>query len=729
MKIKQIVLSVLLLCCTFVVFAQKEITVEAIWKKYQFIPKSVPGFASMPNSDYYSLVTETGITRHSFETGDAAGEILTWKALESASNGELGTENLSDYEFDASCSKILLAFEEEPIYRRSSCAYYYVYDLQKNTVVPVADKKKGKQIFADFSADGSKVAFVRDYNLFYMDLATQKEYQVTFDGEDNKIRYGLADWVYEEELSMSKYFYWSPDGSKIAYLRFDESRVKEFSMTIWGELYPEEYKYKYPKAGEDNSIVDIYVYDLKTGKSTQVEFPREDCYYPRIYWLSNSVDLMVLKLNRLQNKLEFYRCNTQTGAKDVVLTDENKWWLEITDDYYFLEDNNTVIFTSERDGFNHIYKAEFGKEPVQLTSGKYEVKGISAIDFPKKTIFYISNESAVLNQDLYSINFDGKKKRMLTDGTGWNDPTFNSNAHFYLNMYSNSNMPPVYTLYNSIGKKLYTIEDNASFREKIAQYGFAKKEHFTFTTDEGISLNGWMIKPANFNQNSGKKYPVLMYVYGGPGSQEVTNSYFRGNDHAWYQMLAQKGYIVVCVDGRGTASRGDEFKKVIYKQMGKYEAIDQIATANYLKTLPYVDGDRIGIWGWSFGGYLSSLAMFKGKGVFKMAMSVAPVTNWRYYDNIYTERFLQKPQDNPEGYDDNAPCFSAKDLQGAYLLVHGTADDNVHFQNAMDLVTQLNKAEKQYEQFFYPNKNHFIYGGNTRYQLYTKLTDFLLKNL
>ncbi|MBO7630035.1 MAG: S9 family peptidase, partial [Bacteroidales bacterium] len=375
------------------------------------------------------------------------------------------------------------------------------------------------------------------------------------------------------------------------------------------------------------------------------------------------------------------------------------------------------------------YKAEFGKEPVQLTSGEFEVKQIAAIDFPKKTIYYLSNESEVLNQDLYSINFDGKKKRMLTDGTGWNTPTFNSNAHYYCNMYSNSNTPPIYTLHNNIGKKLRTIEDNAKFKERISEYGFAKKEHFSFTTDEGISLNGWMIKPADFSQNSGKKYPVLMYVYGGPGSQEVTNSYFRGNDHAWYQMLAQKGYIVVCVDGRGTASRGDAFKKVIYKQMGKYEAIDQIATANYLKTLPYVDGDRIGIWGWSFGGYLSSLAMFKGKGVFKMAMSVAPVTNWRYYDNIYTERFLQKPQDNPEGYDDNAPCFSAKDLQGAYLLVHGTADDNVHFQNAMDLVTQLNKAGKQYEQFFYPNKNHFIYGGNTRYQLYTKLTDFLLKNL
>ncbi|HPT51936.1 MAG TPA: prolyl oligopeptidase family serine peptidase, partial [Bacteroidales bacterium] len=386
-----------------------------------------------------------------------------------------------------------------------------------------------------------------------------------------------------------------------------------------------------------------------------------------------------------------------------------------------------IIFTSERDGYNHIYRAEFGKEPIQLTSGEMEVFGICAIDFDKQRIYYVSNESAPLNKDLYSIDFNGKKKKMLTDGTGWNTPTFNSNAHYYCNNYSNSNTPPIYTLHDCNGKVIDTLEDNAHFREVLKEYGFVPKEHFSFVSKDHITLNGWMIKPQSFNPD--KKYPVLMYVYGGPGSQEVNNSYFRSYDHAWYQMLAQKGYMVVCVDGRGTAGRGDAFEKVIYKQMGKYETIDQIATAEYLQTLPYVDKERIGIWGWSFGGYLSSLAMFKGNGIFKMAMSVAPVTNWRYYDNIYTERFLQRPQDNPEGYDDNAPCFFANQLKGNYLLVHGTADDNVHFQNSMSLVTQLNQYEKQYEQFFYPNKNHFIYGGNTRYHLYVKLTDFLLKNL
>lgn len=709
--------------------AQKEITLQGIWKDYTFYPRGIRGFESMPNSDYYTVVDGQSISKYSFQTGEKAGEILTGEELQRASKGKVTLRDIDEYVFDGSCQKLLISTEGESIYRRSMASYYYVYDLQTKQMQGVSDPSKGKLNFADFSDDGSKVVFVRDYNLFYVDLSNGKEVQITFDGKENAIRNGWADWVYEEELSQSKYYAWSPDGKKIAYYRFDESNVKEFSMTMWGDLYPEEYRYKYPKAGEDNSLVDIFVYDLETGKSERVGFEREDCYYPRMYWLSNSQDLVVLKLNRLQNRLDFYRYNTVSKQMDVVLTDENACWIDITDNYYFLDDNKTVIFLSERDGFRHIYRAEFGQQPVQLTRGQYEVAEISAIDFPKKTIYYLANETDVPNQDLFSINFEGKKKRMLTDGTGWNNPTFNSNAHYYCNQYSNANTPSVYTLHDASGKKLYTIEDNAKFRDVMAEYGYAKKEMFTFTTSEGVLLHGWMLKPADFNSNTSKKYPVLMYVYGGPETPQVLNSFSSPFDLAWYQMLAQKGYIVVCVDGRGTGRKGDAFTKVIYKQMGKCEAQDQIEAAKYLKTLPYVDGDRIGIWGWSFGGYLSALSLFKGEGVFKMAMSVAPVTNWRYYDNIYTERFLQKPQDNPSGYDDNSPCFFADKMQGDFLLIHGTADDNVHFQNSMDLVTQLNKAEKQYEQFFYPNKNHSIYGGNTRYHLYVKLTDFVLKNL
>ena len=724
---KRIAFSLFFIIIANFIFAQKEITLQNIWQDYKFTPKNVPGFTSMPNSDFYTVKDKNAISKHSFATGEKVSDILTKDMLDKASGGKLSLAKVADYEFDESCSKLLLAFGLEYIYRRSTCAFYYVYDLKKNTLAAVADTAKGKQSFAEFSPDGSKVAFVRDYNLYYTDLTTGQEVAVAYDGYENRIRNGFADWVYEEELSLSKCFYWSPDGRKLAFFRFDESQVKEFSMTMWGELYPEEYKYKYPKAGEDNSVVDIYVYDLKNKKSSKIDFKREDCYYPRAYWLANSTDLMVMKLNRLQNKLDVYRCNVANGEKNIVLTDENKWWIEEPDDYYFLEDNNSVIFTSERDGFNHIYKAEFGKSPVQLTKGEFVVKGIAAIDFEKKLIYYTSNESDVFNQDLYVIDFQGKNKKILTNGNGWNNVTFNSNAHFYMDNYSTANEPSVYSLHSADGKLLYTIEDNAAFKNTMKEYGFAPKEFFSFTTDEGVKLNGWMLKPLDFK--SDKKYPVLMYVYGGPGSQEVNNSYFRSGDFAWYQYLAQHGYIVVCVDGRGTAGRGDAFKKVIYRQMGKYEAIDQIATAKYLKSLNFVDSSRVGIWGWSFGGYLSALSLFKGNGTFKMAMSVAPVTNWRYYDNIYTERFLQKPQDNPSGYDDNSPCFFAKDLQGSFLLVHGTGDDNVHFQNSMDLVSQLNRAGKQYEQFFYPNKNHFIYGGNTRLHLYTKLSDFIFKNL
>lgn len=727
MKITKSIIVLLLVVCGFALSAQKQVTLEGIWKQYQFYPTYVRGFESMPNSDFYSVKDAVSISKFSFETGKEIEKILTDEMLKSASNGEISLRDIDEYAFNDACNKVLFSTEGESIYRRSTLSNFFVYDLTTNKLKPVADSKKGKLNFADFSADGSKVAFVRDYNLFYVDLQTGKETQITFDGKENHIRNGWADWVYEEELSQAKYFTWSPDGSKIAFLRFDESNVKEFSMTMWGELYPEEYKYKYPKAGEDNSLVDIFVYDLNTNKCEKVDFEREDCYFPRIYWLSNSQDLIVLKMNRLQNKVEFFRCNTQTKAKDVVLTDENACWIDITDNYYFLNDNKTVIFLSERDGYRHIYKAEFGKTPVQLTSGKYEVAEISAIDFQKKMIYYLSNETAVPNQDLFSINFDGKKKKMLTDGTGWNDPTFNSNAHFYCNTYSDANTPPVYTLHSANGKLLYTIQDNAAFKSKMQDYGFTTKDLFTLTTSEGVELEAWMMKPKDFDPN--KKYPVLMYVYGGPETPQVLNNFSSPFDFAWYQMLCQKGYIVACVDGRGTGRKGDAFTKVIYKQMGKYEAIDQIEAAKYFKSLPYVDKDRVGIWGWSFGGYLSALSMFKGEGTFKMAISVAPVTNWRYYDNIYTERYLQKPQDNPSGYDDNSPCFFADQLEGNYLLIHGTADDNVHFQNAIDLVTQLNKANKQYEMFFYPNKNHSIYGGNTRLHLYNKLTNFILENL
>lgn len=705
----------------------KEITIERIWDDYYFTPRGVPGYTAMPKSDYYTVVKRAGIERYSFATGERVDMLVANSDLDRLSKGTVNISKVSSYEFSSDEKKVVLAVDEESIWRRSSLAFYYVYDIENNKLITVADTNT-KLHFAFLSEDGQKVLFARDCDLFYQDLATGVITQITHDGQENAIFNGYADWVYEEELDMSSAASWSPDGSKIAFLRFDQRRVKEYNFALYDNLYPTDFKYKYPKAGEDNSLVDVYIYDLASKQLTRVDLgDNSNCYFPRVYWLPNSQDAVILKLNRHQNQLDFIRYNTVTKQQDIVYTDKNDKWLDVTDNYYFLKDGKTMIVTSERDGFNHIYKVTLGGEIKQLTSGNWEVNEIQYVNENKKLIYYLSNESGVLNRDLYSITFDGKKKTLMSTGDGWNQPSFSPNGNFYRNQYSNLNTLPIYTIRDAKGKELRVLNDNKHVKETMNAYGFVDREIIHFTTEDGTELYGWMMKPANFDPN--KKYPVMMNCYGGPGSQQVANSYGSWYDLALYQMLAQKGYISVCVDGRGTATRGDAFKKVIYQQMGKYEAIDQIAAANWLKKQSYVDGDRIGIWGWSFGGYLSALSLFRGDGAFKMAISVAPVTNWRYYDNIYTERFMRTPQENPDGYDLNSPTTYAKDLKGKYLLIHGTADDNVHFQNAMELVKALNEAGVEYDQFFFPNKNHFIMGGNTRTYLYKKLAKYILENL
>ena len=725
---KKILLSLFLLAVVVLTFGQdKKITIERIWDDYYFYPRGVAGYTAMPKSDYYTVVKRGGIERYSFATGDKIDLLVSNEELESLSGGAVNMGKVSSYMFTSDESKIVFAIDEESIWRRSTLAYYYVYDIAQKTLTLVADTNT-KLHFAVLTEDGTKVLFARDCDLFYQDMATGKITQITHDGKPNAILNGYADWVYEEELDMSRAASWSPDGTKIAFLRFDESRVKEYNFALYDDLYPTDFKYKYPKAGEDNSLVDVYIYDIASGNLSKVDLgDNTNCYFPRVYWMPNSRDAIILKLNRHQDQLDFIRFNTVTKQQDIVYTDRNDKWLDVTDNYYFLKDGKTMIVTSERDGFNHIYKVTLGEGLQQLTSGNWEVNEIQYVNEDKKLIYYLSNESGVLNRDLYSITFDGKKKTMLSSGDGWNQPSFSPNGHFYRNQYSNLNTLPVYTIRDAKGKELRVLNDNKHVKETMDKYGFVQREIIHFTTDDGTELYGWMMKPANFNPN--KRYPVMMTCYGGPGSQQVMNAYSSAQDLAFYQMLAQHGYICVCVDGRGTATRGDAFKKVIYQQMGKYEAIDQIAAANWLKKQTYVDGDRIGIWGWSFGGYLSALSLFRGDGAFKMAISVAPVTNWRYYDNIYTERFMRTPQENPDGYDLNSPTTYAKDLKGSYLLIHGTADDNVHFQNAMELVKALNEAGVEYDQFFFPNKNHFIMGGNTRTYLYNKLAKYILEHL
>ena len=725
---KKLLLSFFMLAFAVIAFGQaKKITVEKIWDDFYFYPRGVAGYTAMPKSDCYTVVKRGGIERYSFATGELIDMLLSNADLERLSGGTVDISKVSGYEFTADESKIVLAIDEESIWRRSTLAFYYVYDIAAKTLTLVADTNT-KLHFAVLSEDGTKVLFARDCDLFYQELATGKITQITRDGKPNAILNGYADWVYEEELDMSRAASWSPDGTKIAFLRFDESRVKEYNFALYDELYPTDFKYKYPKAGEDNSLVDVYIYDVAAKSLTKVDLgDNSNCYFPRVYWMPNSQDAVILKLNRHQDRLDFIRYNTATRQQDIVYTDQNDKWLDVTDNYYFLSDNNSMIVTSERNGFNHIYKVTFGGEIKQMTNGDWEVNELQYVNEKKKLIYYLSNESGVLNRDLYVINFDGKKKQLLTKGDGWASTEFCPNGNYYRLQYSDLNTLPKYTINEKSGKELRVLNDNKHVKETMDKYGFVNREIIHFTTEDGTELYGWMMKPANFDPN--KRYPVMMNCYGGPGSQQVMNAYSSAQDLAFYQMLAQHGYISVCVDGRGTATRGDAFKKVIYQQMGKYEAIDQIAAANWLKKQPYVDGDRIGIWGWSFGGYLSALSLFRGDGAFKMAISVAPVTNWRYYDNIYTERFMRTPQENPDGYDLNSPTTYAKDLKGKYFLIHGTADDNVHFQNAMELVKALNEAGVEYDQFFFPNKNHFIMGGNTRTYLYNKLAKYILENL
>jgi len=706
------------------VFSQT-LTLEDIFKNGTLRSEGISGFQPMPASDFYTVTTSTGIDKHHFATGDFVASILSNEMLTSLSNNNLTISKINSYTFSNNEDKMLLATDIDYIYRRTTRGFYYVFDIKENTLKPVSDSTKGKISFATFCAHGDKVAFVRHLNLFYLDLKTGKEIQITFDGNENHILNGLPDWVHEEELDMTKTFYWSPNGKYLAYMRFDETDVKEFSMTIWGDLYPEEYRYKYPKAGEDNSAVEIYVYDTETNNTTKIDIQAsEEVYYPRLFWLSNSINLMILQLNRLQNKLEFVTYNVLNHNKAIVFTDTNPYWLNVTKNYYFLSDNHSMILTSERDGFSHIYLIDFNGNIKQITSGNWEVASIEYVNSKTKQIYYLSNEADRLGRDLYVIDFAGNKKTQLSKSGGWNATQFSATGNFYRNIYSTPTQPHYYTVNDHKGKILRTLQENANLKIKMQEFNCVNKDFFQFTTSEGITIDGWMMKPADFNPE--KKYPVLIYTYGGPGSMEVNRNF---NVEGWYQYLAQNGYIIACADGRGSGGRGDAFKKVIYRQMGKYESDDQIAFARYLKTLSYVNSDRIGIWGWSFGGYLSTLSLFKGEDAFAMAMAVAPVTNWRYYDNIYTERFMRTPQENPDGYNDNSPVLLADKLQGKYLIIHGTADDNVHFQNTMDLVTALNNAGKHYEMFFYPNKNHFITGGNTRLHLYTLMTEFIFRNL
>lgn len=711
----------------FSVNAQEKLTNEKIWNSQEFAVKSISGVNSMKDGITYTRQDSEGkeqlINKYDYKTNKKIGTIAK------SSDFMNGTKqvNIQTYEFNADESKLLIGDELEGIYRHSSKGNYYVWDINSKTLKPISDFSKGKQSVPQFSPNSSKVAFMRNNNLFVTDLATGKETTITTDGEWNKVINGMCDWVYEEEFGFDKAWQWNSDGTKIAFYRFDEGGVREFDMAMYGELYPKEYRFKYPKAGEKNSDVSIFTYDLMSQKLQACNVgPEKDQYIPRIKWTNDPATLCVFRMNRLQNKLELLNFDTNANSTGKpIYTEVNETYIDVNDDLYFLPDNSFFL-TSEKDGFNHIYRfSNNGKFLGQVTKGNWEVTALYGVDEASKTIYYQSAENDATRKDVYSIKFDGTGKTRLSAKDGSNSANFSRNFKFFINYHSAANSPTLVTLHDNKGKQISVLESNDKLNETLKKYDLPTKEFMQIKTTNGV-FNAWMIKPKNFDAT--KKYPVFMTVYQGPGSTTVNDSWDSKN-LLWHCMLAQNGYIVVSVDGRGTGFRGADFKKVTYKQLGKYETEDQIAAANYFGTLPYVDAKRIGIQGWSYGGYMTLLCMTKGADVFKAGISVAPVTTWRYYDSIYTERYLQTPQDNAKGYDDNSPLNYADKLKGKLLLVHGSADDNVHYQNSMDMVTALVKANKDFDLMIYPNKNHSIYGGNTRLHLYNKMTNFLLNNL
>ncbi|HEX5552676.1 MAG TPA: S9 family peptidase [Chitinophagaceae bacterium] len=710
-------------------FAQnKQITIADIYKNHTFQAENIAGFNSMKDGRYYTEIDDEGnLVKKSFVTGNTTDTLVRADEIKTPDGKTLQPDN---YQFCKDESKILINTRIHHIYRRSYSAISYVYDLKTKKLYQVSPDPV---LHADFSPDGSKVAYVRNNDLYYRDLTTGKETRVTHDGRRNHIINGNCDWVYEEEFEFTRAFQWSPQGDKIAYYRFDESRVPLYTIPFYTDTsnYPTLYTYKYPKAGEPNSIVTIHVFDLNTGKKQNMDVGKNtDQYIPRIKWTTDNNTLCIFRMNRLQNKLELLLDNAATGQSRVLYTDTDKWYIDETllDDLFFLKDGKHFIIVNEGDGWQHAYLYDMqGHQIHKLTAGHWDVDKIAGIDQVHSRLYFTAAYHSPMDRQLFSVNFNGKKLKQLTSKRGWHTVQFNADQTYYLDNYSNINTPPVFTICDHTGKVIRQLQDNLALRYRLSEYDLSKARFLKIPNAEGVKLNAYMLMPSDFD--STKKYPVLFMNYGGPGSQSVKDSW--GTAFIWQQMLAEKGYIIVCVDNTGTGFRGEVFKKkYTYLQLGWKEIHDQMDAARWLyHHYSYVDSARIGHWGWSFGGFMSCLAITVGTDVFHTAIAVAPVTDWRYYDNIYTERYMRTPQENPKGYDKTSPINYAKKLKGKFLIIHGTGDDNVHFQNSTMFSEALRQADKQFAQAYYPNNNHGIYGGNTRMQLFTRMTNFILKNL
>ncbi|WP_372793661.1 S9 family peptidase [Lutibacter sp.] len=714
-------LLLLFIAITSLATAQKkEIVIEEIWDG-TFRTERMNSLNSM-NGNFYTLQNfnresqSTSVHKYSYATLEKVETIVDSKDLEDLKYFE-------SYVFNSNETKLILGVDEEPIYRHSSLGVFYVYDIPSKSLQLIDEEKIQEPTF---SPDSKKIAYAKNNNLFVKNLETNEVIQITFDGKKNNIINGICDWVYEEEFAFVRAFEWSNDSKNIAFLRFDETEVPTFSMDIVGTaLYPSQQVFKYPKAGEKNAVVTLHVYSVEAIKTSKINIGEYE-YIPRIRWTNDATILCATTLNRHQNNLNLYFINATDFTSKVVLNETDNAYIDIHDNLTFLEDNS-FIWTSEKDGFNHIYYySKEGKLINQATKGNWEVTDFYGVNEKTNTIYYQSVEDGSINRTIYSIKLNGKNKKRLTNTSGTNDASFSKNLNYFINTFSDANTPPIYTLYDGDGNLLKEVLNNNELSKNLENYKLVKKEFFTLSTKNG-EFNAWILKPTNFDSN--KEYPLFMTQYSGPGSQSVSNSWNGANDY-WYQHLTDQGYIVVCVDGRGTGFKGADFKKVTYKELGKYEVLDQIEAAKELGKRSYIDSNEIGIWGWSYGGFMSSNCLLKGNDVFKMAIAVAPVTSWRFYDSVYTERYMQTPQENPSGYDENSPLNFANLLNGKFLLVHGSGDDNVHFQNSMRMSNALIEANKPFDQAIYPDRTHGIYRGkNTRLHLYNKMTTFIKENL
>jgi dipeptidyl-peptidase-4 len=709
-------------------FGQRAITLEEIWQDYTFVDNRVPGFNFMNDGQHFTRLEDNTIEKYDLRTGQRVATILDANALS-------GLTNIESYRFTNDESKIIISNNSNAIYRHSFEADFYIYDRESKTLTKVfndggSDRQEaGQARLAALNAQGNKVAFVFANNLYLQDLNTGQIKQITEDGETNKIINGATDWVYEEEFGDDNGFFWSPDGQQIAFYRFDESDVKEFTMTNYHDgLYPDYVTFKYPKVGEKNSDVSIHIYDLTTGETREVaKTDGKWEYFPRIKWTNTAGQLCVFFMNRHQSELELRLVNF-AGKSRTLLSEKSDYYIDIHDNLAFLKNTDQFVWTSEKDGWNHAYLYNMdGSLAGQLTDGQWEITDFYGLDEENDAIYFQAAMKNPWQKEVYEKNIRAKgKPKMLAGKAGTNSAQFSSTYDYFVLTHSSANKPPSYTVLDRGGESIRMIEDNADLQNLQQAYGTQDVEFFQFSTTENVQLNGYMIRPPNFNEKA--VYPVLMYVYGGPGSQTV-NDKWGGQNYWWFQMLAQQGFIVASVDNRGTGSRGENFKKMTYQRLGYYETIDQTEAARYLGGLNYVDAKRIGIFGWSYGGYMASSCILKSSDVFKAAIAVAPVTNWKWYDSIYTERYMRTVAENEEGYRQNSPVYFADQLKGDYLLVHGMGDDNVHFQHTAEMANALIMANKQFETYFYPNRNHGIYGGPTRLHLYTKMTDFLEKKL